>query len=69
MTACRENKKTNLSKNMCNNMERSFYVTHCLSLNSQLKPDKLYNLMNNQPSEPDEEQIYYSQLYDQLHMA
>ena len=24
-------------------MERSLYVNHCLSLNSQLKPDRLYN--------------------------
>lgn len=24
-------------------MERSLYVNHCLSLNSQLNPDRLYN--------------------------
>ena len=29
-------------------MERSVYVNHCLSLNSQLKPDKLYSQLKHQ---------------------
>jgi len=29
-------------------MERSVYVNHCLSLNSQLKPDKLYSQLKAQ---------------------
>ena len=41
--ACRDNKKSNLTLNQCTNMERSVYVNHCLSLNSQLKADKLYD--------------------------
>jgi len=47
-SACRDNKKNNLSLNSCANMERSIYVNHCLSLNSQLKPDKLFNTLQAQ---------------------
>ena len=46
--ACKENKKVNLTLNQCTNMERSVYVNHCLSLNSQLKPDKLYEELRQQ---------------------
>ena len=28
--------------NQCSNMERSVYVNWCLSLNSQIRPDKLF---------------------------
>ena len=47
-SACRDNKKNNLSLNSCANMERSIYVNHCLSLNSQLKPDKLFATLRTQ---------------------
>ena len=40
--SCRENKKKNLVMNQCSNMERSVYVNWCLSLNSQIRPDKLF---------------------------
>jgi len=43
--SCRDNKKMNLSLNKCQNIERSFYVNHCLSLNSQLKPDRIYKIL------------------------
>lgn len=46
--ACRDNKRNNLSLNQCTNMERSVYVNHCLSLNSQLKPEKLYTQFKSQ---------------------
>ena len=43
--ACRDNKKNNLSLNSCQNIERSIYVNHCLSLNSQLKENKLFETL------------------------
>lgn len=45
---CRDNKKNNLNLNSCYNMERSIYVSHGLSLNSHLKPDKLYDTLKMQ---------------------
>lgn len=45
---CRDNKKRNLALNQCTNMERSVYVNHCLSLNSHLKPDRLYSQLKTQ---------------------
>ena len=53
--ACRDFKKQNLSLNACKNIERSFNVHHCLSLHSQLKPDKVYRLIK--ASQPQGEPI------------
>lgn len=47
-SACQDNRKKNLRLNTCENMERSVNANHCLSLNSQLKPDKLYSTLKAQ---------------------
>ena len=46
-TACLQNKKKNLSLNQCSNLEKSIFVNNNLSLNSQLKPEKLYDTIIN----------------------
>ena len=41
-TACQTNKKNFLNLNQCSNLEKSLYAEKSMSLNSQLKPDKIY---------------------------